>query len=276
MQGELPGMWRHLLIVPPPVSGIHHKPSYRLTAPDSHINGGISSNGGGRPVSSCEASDHDPSKPKLGHDEFRRIRHSVGDFLQFVYLTEAMLRSRLPQSAVEEQNLINQLKLRAEVCKSLVDNVQDYLCRSAIAPEPVSLSEICTSLIAEFRLRFPAVDWKFEGDSSVLVQADREALIACGRQLMANAVQAGASHVTIQLRVDADSTIHWDIVDDGSGIEESDATKLFEPFTGNRSGQAGLGLTIVARTVGAMNGGVTLSNRKCGGAQASISLPAKG
>jgi signal transduction histidine kinase len=215
------------------------------------------------------------SEPRLGHDEFRRIRHSVGDFLQLVYLTAAMLRSRLPESSIQEQDLLSQLRLRAEVCKSLVDNVQDYLCPPTISPEPVSLSDVCTGLVSEFRDRFPAVAWEFAGGSSVLVHADREALIACGRQLMTNAGQAGASQVTIQIGSDGDSTIRWEILDDGSGIEEADPAKLFEAFAGNRSGQAGLGLTIVARAVAAMNGDVRLSNRQCGGAQASVSLPTK-
>jgi signal transduction histidine kinase len=225
-------------------------------------------------VSSRGVSGSDESQPKLGHGEFRKVRHGVGDFLQLVYLTESMLRSRLPESAVQEQGLINHLRLRAEVCKSLVDNVQDYLSPSAITAEPVNLSEVCADLIGEFKPRFPGVEWTLVGEPSVLVQGDREALIACGRQLMTNAAQAGASHVTIQVQTDGDSKIRWDILDDGSGIQDDSPTKLFEPFAGSRSGQAGLGLTIVAHSVAAMNGDVTLCNRQCGGAQASVFLPA--
>ena len=80
--------------------------------------------------------------------------------------------------------------------------------------------------------------------------------------------------MTIQLRADGVSTIRWDILDDGSGIEEPDPITLFQPFSGNRPGHAGLGLTIVARTVAAMNGEVTLFNRRSGGAEASVRLPA--
>jgi signal transduction histidine kinase len=225
-------------------------------------------------MSNRDGSGDGPGEPILGRNEFRKIRHGVGDFLQMVYLVEASLRSRLPVSAVQEQSLINQLRLRAEACKSLVDNVQDYLCLPTISPDTVSLSEVCTSLIAECRSRFPAVDWQFAGDSSVLVQGDREALIACGRQLVTNAAQSGASHVTMNCQPDRDSMIRWDIEDDGSGIQEPDPAKLFAPFVGNRSGQAGLGLTLVARTVAALNGKVTLCNRQGGGAQASVLLPA--
>jgi two-component system sensor histidine kinase FlrB len=209
----------------------------------------------------------------LGRGEFRRMRHSIGDFLQIVYTTAAMLRSRLPQSAVQEQDLINHLRFRAEVCKSLVDNVQDYLCTSNLSPESVNLSQLCIELIGEFKPRFPAVDWKFTGEPAVLVRGDRQALFACGRQLMMNAVQAGASHVTLQVRSGGDATIRWEVLDDGSGIQEADPVKLFEPFVGDRSGQAGLGLTLVERNVMAMNGQVTLCNRRCGGAQVSVSLP---
>src|SRR5262249_35787678 len=134
-------------------------------------------------------------------------------------------------------------------------------------------SEVCTELVVEYQQRFAGVEWKFAGEQSVLVLGDRELLRASGRQLMTNAVQAGASHVTLQVESDGDLQIRWDLIDDGSGIEEALAAKPFEPFASNRAGQAGLGLTIVARAVAAMNGKVKLSNRPSGGAVASVWIP---
>jgi signal transduction histidine kinase len=197
----------------------------------------------------------------------------VANFLQQVYGIVALLHSRLPESAVQEHDFINKLRVHAKSCGCLVDNVQDYLAPQAMSREPVILSDLCTGLTEEFKARFPDVEWDLVADSSLLVQGDRDALIACGRQLMTNAVQAGASHVEVQLRLEGESRVRWDILDDGSGIDEPDPAKLFEPFTGQRPDQAGLGLAIVARAVAAMNGEVTLSNRQRGGAQAVVWLP---
>jgi signal transduction histidine kinase len=212
------------------------------------------------------------AKPMLDHGDFCIVRHGVANFLQQVYSTAEMLRSRLPDSSVQEQDLVKKLRLDGEVCKSLINNVQDYLAAQAISAEPISLSEVCTSLLVEFKDRFPSLDWHVAGDPSVVVQADFEALLACGRQLLINAVQAGASHVTIDVRSEGDSMIRWDIIDDGSGIHEPDQAKLFKPFAKYRPGQAGLGLALVSRSVLAMNGEVKLSNRESGGAQASVWL----
>src|SRR5262249_16289715 len=106
---------------------------------------------------------HHQSEPSLGHEEFRKVPHGPPDLLQLVYSMVAIVRSRLPESALQERDLIKPLRLRAEVCKSLVDNVQDYLCPIAISPEQVNLSEICTSLILDFKERLPGVDWRLVG-----------------------------------------------------------------------------------------------------------------
>src|SRR5262245_1200892 len=62
----------------------------------------------------------------------RTLRHEVGDLLQTVYATVAILQERLPRDWSLERRVLTDLRGRAEVCKNLLDNVHDLVC-------PVSL-----------------------------------------------------------------------------------------------------------------------------------------
>jgi signal transduction histidine kinase len=93
-----------------------------------------------------------------------------------------------------------------------------------------------------------------------------------------NAARYG-DHVWLRLSRDGD-TVKIVVEDDGPGIPEEEFTRVLEPFVrldDARQRDAvgfGLGLAIVARTVEAQGGTLTLSTRRGGGLCATIALPA--
>jgi two-component system osmolarity sensor histidine kinase EnvZ len=75
-----------------------------------------------------------------------------------------------------------------------------------------------------------------------------------------------------------DGEFHVEVLDEGPGIEPSQLSRLFQPFTRGdaaRSGQSGsgLGLAIVQRLAHMHQGRVELHNRKEGGLRAVLILP---
>lgn len=70
-----------------------------------------------------------------------------------------------------------------------------------------------------------------------------------------------------------DKTVHIVITDEGPGIQEEVADKIFVPFFTTKPSGSGLGLAIVKNVIEAHSGSVTASNAETGGACFRITLP---
>ncbi len=105
--------------------------------------------------------------------------------------------------------------------------------------------------------------------------------------LILNAVQVGASHGPVRVRIVADSLgpmfvsgraelgqpVRIRVIDDGPGIDPDDMSRIFDPFFTRRKGGTGMGLAIAYRAVQA-HGGVLLASSEPGkGAAFSVVIP---
>ncbi len=105
--------------------------------------------------------------------------------------------------------------------------------------------------------------------------------------LILNAVQVGAPHRPIRVRIVADSLgpmfvpghdelgepVRIRVIDDGPGIDPDDMSRIFDPFFTRRKGGTGMGLAIAYRAVQA-HGGVLLASSEPGkGAAFSVVIP---
>ena len=97
--------------------------------------------------------------------------------------------------------------------------------------------------------------------------------------LLDNAARHGASAVWVGLRSEAGQVVLW-VDDDGSGIDEADRERVFERFVrldearSRDAGGAGIGLAVVAETVGAASGTVEVQAAPAGGARFVVRWPA--
>lgn len=99
----------------------------------------------------------------------------------------------------------------------------------------------------------------------------------CLNNLVDNAVKHAGSAI---LRAERDgSVVRIEVLDEGTGLPESQIEAVFEPFfrldesRSRKTGGSGLGLTI-ARALAEQNGGtLTLQNRPTGGLCASLAIP---
>ena len=82
--------------------------------------------------------------------------------------------------------------------------------------------------------------------------------------LIDNAHQHGGENVRVTIKVteakDTDSMVSIELSDDGGGISEEHADRLFEPFftTARETGNRGLGLAIVKALLEAHGGSIKL------------------
>jgi len=193
-------------------------------------------------------------------------------------------RSRTPEeyrdvvgSMLEEVNRLTNITenllilSRADAGQITVDPVS--LRASELIHEAASLLEV---LIEDKHLHF-----HFEGDEEATVCADRLYLRQAIVNILHNAVKFTPERGSIIARVsrEGDSTVELSIRDTGPGIDEHQASRIFERFyrgAGARSeenGGAGLGLSIALWAVRANNGEMGTCAAPGGGATFWIRLP---
>jgi two-component system sensor histidine kinase AtoS len=108
------------------------------------------------------------------------------------------------------------------------------------------------------------------------VEIDPEQFKQVFLNILINSIQAmGKSGViTIESLMDLkQENILLHFSDTGSGIQEGDLEKVFDPFYTSKKEGTGLGLSVVQRIVAAHHGGVYLQNIPSGGLKVTIQIP---
>ncbi|MCH8229790.1 MAG: HAMP domain-containing histidine kinase [Chloroflexi bacterium] len=150
----------------------------------------------------------------------------------------------------------------------------------AMVPVPVNLAAVVRDAVTDSQAIDPDYPITVIGSDSVRVIGDEQRLTQVVANLLANARvhTPKGTQVTVTLR-EEDSRVILDVVDDGPGLPEKDADKLFERFyridssRSRSSGGAGLGLAIVAAIVAAHGGTIEAANQEGHGARVTLTLP---
>ncbi len=104
------------------------------------------------------------------------------------------------------------------------------------------------------------------------LMADRELLFRVVLNLARNAIEAGASRVTVSA-AEQESTVAIDIADNGRGLPAALASDPFKPFQSGRRGGSGLGLSIVRDLVRAHGGEIMVAETGSSGTRFHIAMP---
>jgi signal transduction histidine kinase len=206
----------------------------------------------------------------------RSLRHELGDFLQKVYATVAILRTRLPADWEMEHGLITRLRARAEICKEVLDAAHDFVCPVILDYEPVDLGELARRLTTGAQQHYPQLLIRPEVNGPAVVTADPRRAAQVGEVLLANACAAAQAHVTFAVAArPEDGVVEWTIGDDGPGIAADLVERLFSPFFTTKAGHCGLGLALARKLVDLHGGQVSAGNQPEGGFKASAVFPVK-
>ncbi|MCE9680014.1 ATP-binding protein [Shewanella sp. AS1] len=109
--------------------------------------------------------------------------------------------------------------------------------------------------------------------SQLTFQANKSALSSAINNLVINSIEAGASQVWLRA-LDKDKQIHFEVVDNGKGLDKSMQQQALEPFFTTKAQGTGLGLAVVQTVVGNHQGRLTLDCEQGKGCRASFQLPA--
>lgn len=168
-----------------------------------------------------------------------------------------------------------------------VDNLVAFCAESSAAPATESFD-----LMAELRLRLrPDIDRarragvsvSLDGPTSLLVEAEREALVLAVQNLVSNAVSISREGQSVDVVLEAaDDRVQVSVTDEGPGVPEAERELVFEPMRrGSASGpdttgraRYGLGLALVRRAMGDLGGRAWIESSPSGGALATLEFPA--
>ncbi len=179
----------------------------------------------------------------------------------------ASLSSALSQNlaAYGEEDIRSALGTIASSSEGLLGFVQSYRSLTHIAA-PVRKAfyfrDVAADAVNIARVNWPEVELAYEERSEdIILYADQGQISQVVNNLVKNAVQAGARHITIAASIDKRDRTVISIANDGAPISESARKQLFVPFfTTKGSEGTGVGLSL-SRQMLRLNGGtITLAS----------------
>jgi signal transduction histidine kinase len=216
-----------------------------------------------------------PSRtPSLPEVVVRTLRHEVGDLLQTVYATAAILQERLPADWALERRIVADLRTRGEACKNLLDTVHDLVCPLAVNAEPVDLAEVASALVSTASARYRQLQVRAEGAPTANVVGDARRLAQLGQLVLGHACQRAQNQVSFLTQAGPDE-VQWTVTDDGPEMPAEQLERLFTPFGSTRHSFPTLAVAL-AHKIAALHGGrVSAANRPEGGFAVQVTLPAR-
>jgi two-component system nitrogen regulation sensor histidine kinase NtrY len=168
----------------------------------------------------------------------------------------------------------------------LMHFVQSYR-RLARLPEPkrqqIVLSQLFTRLeqlvASEWEEKAIVLDVSVE-PHSLAVSADPDMLEQVMLNLLQNAQQAlsgrDAAKVILKAGLNRQGHVSLEISDNGPGVSDEIAKKIFVPFFTTRREGSGVGLALTRQVMLSHGGSVTLASSDSGGAKFTLTFPGKG
>jgi signal transduction histidine kinase len=155
---------------------------------------------------------------------------------------------------------------------------------SSIDPKPIHVTELLSSLAAEYQFLADArnIKMSIHLPDRLVVQGDSEKLHRAFSNILDNAVKYNVDGGRIELTADpsaAELTVN--VTNTGPGVAEAELPKVFDQFyrvEKSRSiqhGGSGLGLAIVKRIIDLHGGEVTFESRQGAWTRVTVSLPTR-
>ncbi len=214
-----------------------------------------------------------PRVPTLPEMIARTLRHEVGDLLQTVYATVAILQERLPGELQLERRILKDLRGRAETCKNLLDTVHDLVCPLSLTVEAMDPADVVTTLVNQYRQRYPQLEIADEVQGKSLLQADLRHLTQIANRLLSHACQRAQHQVRFRSESVPGGEVRWTVLDDGPAVPAEQLGQLLEAFKTTRPGSLGLDLALARKLVDLHGGRIAVRNRPEGGLAVEVVFP---
>ena len=208
---------------------------------------------------------------------FRVQREFTADAAHELRTPLTILRSRVDTLA--DRGISKALHQDIEGMARIVSQLLDIAELDAFSIDPLEkadLRAICAE-VAEFAAPLALAKGKnialSGSDASVWVNGNPEMLSRAIRNLVENAINYSPPGTTVEIVVEGSGMVR--VLDEGPGIKEDERELIFQRFwrrDRRRTGNAGLGLSIVQRIADTHAATISVENRPTGGANFSLSF----
>ena len=207
----------------------------------------------------------------------RRSRDFAADAAHELRTPLAVLRTQL--DSLEDKEIAEGLRQDVESMSRMVEQLMaatrlDFL---AIGPDDrADLAQVCRRVaehIAPIAIHQGRSVEVIGADTPVSIHGNADALEQAVRNLVENALKHSNPNTTVTIELDHEPSIK--VTDHGDGIPADQRDVIFRRFwrTDSPSGGAGLGLSIVQKTVDIHNGTIDILDNPQGGTIFTIHLP---
>ena len=211
------------------------------------------------------------------------VSHELRNPLHAVQgISELLATSALPEAERALAGTINrQVRDLTRVVDDLLASSRLELDSVSLEMDPVDLRSLLDDVVSISRtVATPGVEVNALVDTAIpaLIRTDPVRLRQVMSNLVGNAVKfTSVGRVRVIAAIEGNDWLVLEVADSGAGIPPDELTKIFEPFrsasTAGRSAGAGLGLSIVRRIVGLLDGTVDVTSTMGVGSTFRIRVP---
>jgi signal transduction histidine kinase len=215
----------------------------------------------------------------LGHD----LRNPLGTVITGA--TFIMRANDVPSKYVlAATRIFNSGQRMSKLIADLIDFTRTHLGSGIpIKPKKMNLTEVCMNVVEELRTSHPERIIDFDGVAREDVFGDDDRLAQVFSNLIGNALQYGARHEPIVVRMSsAEQEVSVTVNNKGPSIPPKKIGSVFEPLvrlavTNNldelRETSLGIGMYIAREIVSAHNGNITVESNDLDGTTFRMTLP---
>lgn len=199
----------------------------------------------------------------------RMLAHELGNPVASIRMSAEMLVGDLPPDIREQlSQIVFDEALRLE---ALIESAVFFTTLQPGAPLQLEVEPLIGAAVRQVE-NADDISPQFEADASRTITGDAGQLTRMFRELIANAVQSGASQVDLNVAGTPHESI-FTLRDNGEGIANDKVSVIFTPFYTSRDGQLGLGLPIARKIAEQHGGSIAIAPAENGGTIVTLSLP---
>jgi len=224
------------------------------------------------------------------------VSHELRSPLARLSVALGLARQRAtPEVAPELEGSLNRIELEADRLNQLIQRLLTISRLESgtdgIRKTKLSLRELVEQVAHDAEYESPGRGCRVTANATpdaadeFLVEADPDLLRSAVENVVRNATRYTAEGTTVEVRLERQRAANGQeivvrVIDSGPGVPEEALQKIFEPFyrlddaRNRQTGGAGLGLSIADRAIRLHGGQLRASNRKEGGLEMEIRIPA--
>lgn len=201
------------------------------------------------------------------------VAHEIKNPLNSLVLLFELLEKKAPP---EFSRLVGQGKAEVHKAAAVVDRFSEIVKPLNLKKESLILNDVLGEEISNLQqlAMERGVEIELRATRKIGLEADRLLLGRAVHNLIKNALEVSSPGQKVIIKADLNrKTVVFSVLDEGPGLEEDKAERIFEPFISGKGNGMGVGLYLVRKIVEAHGGKVYFRKRPEGGSSFTIELP---